>query len=123
VRVHFCTHDPNPNLTDAEPGLGADFVFHPRVHPKLERNPKPEEKLKTQKKPEKTPERNPKETHLQNPTGTQTRPETQRVRVPNFIHGFGFGCQIQPDYIFSRVRFSVDLTQTRPIAIPRCRKD
>jgi hypothetical protein len=60
VRVHFCTRD--PNLTRAEPGLGAGFIFHPRVHlkpenpPKIERNLKPE-KIRnleeTRKKPKK----------------------------------------------------------------------
>jgi hypothetical protein len=56
----FCTRDPNP--TRAELGLGAGFVFHPRVHlkpetpPKIERNLKPEKirNLKeTRKKPKK----------------------------------------------------------------------
>jgi hypothetical protein len=41
--VHFCTRD--LNLIHAESGLGVSFIFHPRVHPKLEKN------LETRKKP------------------------------------------------------------------------
>jgi hypothetical protein len=44
VRVHFCSHD--LNLTRAEPGLDAGFVFYLWVHSK------PEKKLETRKKPE-----------------------------------------------------------------------
>jgi hypothetical protein len=53
VQVYFCNCDQNPNLTCAELGLGAGFIFHPQVHPKKKskRNPK---KLKIQKKLEKT---------------------------------------------------------------------
>jgi hypothetical protein len=115
--MHFCIRDPNP--TRAEPCLSAGFVFSPVGAPKTQKNPKPErnlKKLKTRKKQknQKETRKNLKETHLQNPTGTRTRLKTQRVRVPNFTHGFR--CQIQPDYIFSRVGFSVDPTRT--IGIP-----
>jgi hypothetical protein len=129
VQVHFCTRDPNP--THAKLGLDAGFIFHPWVHPKQEKKPETRKKPEARKKPEnplkklKTPKtpKNLKETHLQNPTGTQIRPKTRRVwvRVPNFTRGFG--CQIQPDYIFLRVGCSVDPTQTRPVAISSHRYD
>jgi hypothetical protein len=89
--VYFCIHDLNLNPTRAKPGLGAGFVFHPRVHPdpkkseiqkKPEKNPKPErnpKKLETQKKPGRNMKKNLKETHLQNPMDTRTRPETRRI--------------------------------------------
>jgi hypothetical protein len=32
---------------------------------------------------------------------------------------FRFRCQIQPDYIFLRIEFLIDLTQTRPVVIPK----
>jgi hypothetical protein len=60
VQVHFYTRDLNLSLIHTEPSLGAGFIFHPRVHPKPERNL--EKKLKTRK--------HPKETHLQNPMDT-----------------------------------------------------
>jgi hypothetical protein len=69
VQVYFYTRDLNLNLTHAEPGLGAVFVFHPWVHPKPKTRKKPEKNLKETRKP-------PKETHLQNPTGTRTQPKT-----------------------------------------------
>jgi hypothetical protein len=72
-------HDPNLNRTESD--LNAGFIFHSRIHPKPEKNPKPERKLKKPEKnskklkTRKSPERNKKnlkETHLQNPTGTRT---------------------------------------------------
>jgi hypothetical protein len=48
--MYFYTCDLNLNSTRAELGLDVGFIFHQRVHPKPERNPK---KLKTRKKPEK----------------------------------------------------------------------
>jgi hypothetical protein len=63
-RVHFCTRDPNR----VEPGLGAGFIFHLRVHPKPGKNLKPERNLKNLK-----PERNLKKT--QNPKETLKNPE------------------------------------------------
>jgi hypothetical protein len=79
VRVHFCSHD--LNLTRAEPGLDAGFVFYLWVHSKPEkkletRNPKKTQNLK---KPKKKPKKTLKETHLQNPTGTSTQPNTRWV--------------------------------------------
>jgi hypothetical protein len=36
----------NSHLTHTESVSGADFIFHPRVHPKFEKPPKPERTLK-----------------------------------------------------------------------------
>jgi outer membrane biosynthesis protein TonB len=89
--------NPNPNPTRVESGLGAGFIFHPQVHLKPEEKPKRNpKKHETQKKPEKNskpektrkkPKKILKETHLQNPTGTEPDPKPDR---------FGFGCQISP---------------------------
>jgi hypothetical protein len=111
--VYFCIHDLNPNPTRAKPGLGAGFIFHPRVHPdkknlKSERNLKktrnleetqktPQKNLKpkkARKKYEKNPERNSftkPDGHLnptRNPTdsssGAKFYPRVQ-VQVTNLI--------------------------------------
>jgi hypothetical protein len=85
--------EPDPHRTR----FGCGFHFSPVGAPETRK------KLKTQKKPEK-PERNPKppkETHLQNPTGTRTRPKTRRVRVPNFTPGFGFDVKFNPTTFFT----------------------
>jgi hypothetical protein len=67
--MQFCTCDLNP--THAEPGLGAGFVFHPRVHSKLKktktRNLK--ESRKTLKKTQ-----NPKETRKKSERNSFTKP-------------------------------------------------
>jgi hypothetical protein len=109
VQVYFCIHDLNLNPTRAKPGLGAGFVFHPRVHPdpkKSEIRKKPEKtwnlketqkKLETQKNPEeiwKKTERNPftKPDGHPNPTrnltgsssGVKFHPRVQ-VQVINLI--------------------------------------
>jgi hypothetical protein len=52
VQVHFYTRDLNLSPIHTEPSLGAGFIFHPRVHPKPERN------LKKKTQNPKTPERN-----------------------------------------------------------------
>jgi hypothetical protein len=78
------------------------------------KKPEIRKKPETRKKHEKT--RNPKETRKNPIYKTQQAPETRRVQVPNFTRRFR--CQIQPNYIFSRVRFSVNPTWTRPVAIP-----
>jgi hypothetical protein len=84
---------------------------------------KPEKTLKNSK-PERNPknprkklEKNLKEIHLQNSMGTRTRPETRWIQMTNFTHEFRFRCQIQPDYIFSRVRFSINPIRTQPVTI------
>jgi hypothetical protein len=85
----------HPNPTRAEPGMGAGFIFHPQVYLKPERNKKTETRKKSEN-PRKKPEKPPKATHLQNPTGTRTRPKTRQVRVSNstrlhFFTGRVFG--------------------------------
>jgi hypothetical protein len=82
VQVHFYTRDPNPKPTRAEPSLGAGFVFHP-----------PTGAPETRKKPKK-PERN----QFIKPDGHPNLTQNPMGRVPNFTRGFG--CQIQPGYIF-----------------------
>jgi hypothetical protein len=42
--MYFYTHDLNLNPTRVEPGLDAGFIFHLRVHVKLEKKLKPEKK-------------------------------------------------------------------------------
>jgi hypothetical protein len=44
--VHFCSCDLNLNLTRAEPGFGAAFVFYSWVYLKSEKNLKLERNLK-----------------------------------------------------------------------------
>jgi hypothetical protein len=73
--MYFYTRDLNPNPTRVEPGLDAGFIFHLRVHVKLETKLKPEKNPKKPQNPKKTrnpkeTQKNPKETYLQNPTGT-----------------------------------------------------
>jgi hypothetical protein len=41
--------------------------------------------------------------------------------VPNFNRGFS--CQIQPVYIFSQVKFLIDLTRTQLVAYCVCKRD
>jgi hypothetical protein len=107
VQVHFCTCDPNPTRT--EQGLDADFIFHPWVYQKPKKNSKLKRNLKNPKETQKPP----KETHLQNPTGTRTRPKTRRVRVPNFTPGFGFDVKFNPTTFFTgRIFDQPDLNLT-----------
>jgi hypothetical protein len=92
-------------------GSGSGVKFNQKTW----KNSKPERKIKkTQKKPEKIWK---KQIYK-----TRCAPETQRVQMLNFTHGFRFECQIQLNYIFSRVGFSVDLTRTWPITIPTPKK-
>jgi hypothetical protein len=69
-------------------------------------------KLKTRKKPEKIP----KET--QKPWKKPIYKTRWALEPDPKPDGFRFGCQIQPDYIFSRVRFLVDSTRIWPVVIP-----
>jgi hypothetical protein len=52
--------------------------------------------------------------HLQNPTNPRRALETRWVWVSNFTRECRFECQIQPNYIFSQVWFSVDQTHCHP---------
>jgi hypothetical protein len=65
--MYFYTHDLNLNPTRVEPGLDAGFIFHLRVHVKLEKKLKPE---KNPKKP-----RNPKETRKK----LETRKKSKKI--------------------------------------------
>jgi hypothetical protein len=113
--MYFYTHDLNLNPTRVEPSLDAGFIFHLRMHVKLEKKLKPKKILKnpeTQKKPEKNskPERNPKKSErniftkpdghpnlTRNPTGLGSGAKFHpRVRVSNsirlhFFTGLFFG--------------------------------
>jgi hypothetical protein len=77
-----------PEPTHAELGLGAGFIFHPWVHPKLEKTRNPKEthkKPETRKPPEKT--QNPKKLIYKTRRAPKLNPKSD---------GFGFGCQISP---------------------------
>jgi hypothetical protein len=96
VQVHFF-YTCDSNLTRSEPGLGAGFIFHPQVHPKPQKIRNPEEKNRKEiKKTQKEPIYK---------TRLAPEPDTKAD---------GFRCQIQPDYIFSWVGFSVNPTHCHP---------
>jgi hypothetical protein len=113
---------PDPHRT----GFGCGFCFPPAGAPEInkkiwkgpENNLKPKKTMKgTRIKHEKKPDENKnKKNTFTNPTGTWTRPETRRVlvQVPVFTRRCGFRCQIQPDFIFLRVRFSINPTHCHP---------
>jgi hypothetical protein len=106
----------NPHPTRTEPDLGADFIFHPWVHLKPK---KPKKTLKGTKKPERNPNKTRKNAKLEEkPYGNLKKLKRNTFSKPDghpiFTHGCGFGCQIQPHFIFSRVGFLIEPTHYHP---------
>jgi hypothetical protein len=107
--MYFCTCD--LNLTCAEPGLNADFVFYLQVHPKPEKNPETQKNPRKNSKPKrnkKTPERNPFTKPDGHPNLTQNRTSSVsgakfhlRVQVSNSTRLYFFTDQVfdQPDLL------------------------
>jgi hypothetical protein len=108
VRIYFYTHRLNLHPIRTEPGSSAGFIFYSRVYPKTKKNlERNSNKTWKNPKPEEKPNENPKETHLQNPTGSDSGAIFYlwvRIRVSNST------------FIFSRVKFLIN--QTRLIDIP-----
>jgi hypothetical protein len=108
--------------------VGSGSFFHPRVEPTPEKtwNPKNYEKNSKKSKTRKKLKKN-KKHKIKNPeTNTFTKhdghPNLTRnsqvyIRLPDFTCMCGFRCQIQLDYIFSRVEFLINPTWIWPIAI------
>jgi hypothetical protein len=83
--MYFYTCDLNLNLTRAELGLDVGFIFHQRVHPKPERNPKNSKLERNLKKTRKNlkPKRNTKKSERNSFTKFDGYPKPDRFR---------FGC-------------------------------
>jgi hypothetical protein len=104
VWVYFCTCDPNP--THIESGLGANFIFHPRVHPK-KKNLKPKRKLK---KP-------PKNSKLKKPEPPERNSFTKPDEHPNPIRNptdSTLSVKLNPTIFFH----GLDFRSTRPDPLP-----